>query len=309
MHITDNLSRKAAFHRFNLGNLALTVVSDGHILFDPKQPILAPDIDENKVNEVLEEFFLPTGYVNIAMNVLVIKSSTRTILIDAGAGYTMGERSGWLLNNLEIAGIYHNEITDVILTHAHSDHIGGLVKEDGELAFPNADVYLTAIEHDFWLSDNVDLSKSRLTDKKWFTDFTVEIIKRAKSALESKLHLVGTNAELFDFLKLIPAPGHTPGHVAIQISSNGEKLFHLGDSAHTHVILFEHPEWGFEADYDFEEGIATRTKLMSQLADERMRVFSFHLPFPGLGHIKRKATGFEWVAELFTSFNAQNFIP
>lgn len=304
MQNSSQLSKKSAFHRFTLGDLELTIVSDGHIVFDPKQPILAPGIAEEKVNKVLEEHFLPTGYVDIAMNVLVIKTADKTILIDTGAGSTMGDSSGWLPGNLQIAGISAADVTDIILTHAHSDHIGGLLDAQGALIFPNANVYLTKAEHDFWLGENVDLSKSKLGNKEWFVDFSVKIIKEVKDTLGSQLHLVDDDTELFDFLKLIPAPGHTPGHVAIQLSSQGESLFHLGDTTHTHVLLFAHPEWGFEADYDFAQGVQTRIHLMAALADKKCRAFSFHLPFPGLGHVGRTGNGFRWIAETFTGFSA-----
>lgn len=307
MQRLNNLSKRSAFHNFRLGELELTVVSDGHIVFDPKQPILAPGISEEEVNKVLENYYLPTEYVDIAMNVLVIQHKEKTVLIDSGAGITMGENSGWLLNNLRIAGIDPSVVTDIILTHAHSDHIGGVLDETGNLSFPNAQVYLTKAEHDFWLADHVNLSKSKLGDKEWFINFSVDIIKRAKDKLGDKLRLVETDATIFDFLKLISAPGHTPGHVAVMISSQGESLFHLGDTSHTHVLLFEHPEWGFEADYDFEQGVQTRIKLMSELADGRQRAFSFHLPFPGLGHVGRHNGAFTWIAETFTGFNAAPF--
>ncbi len=307
MHVTDRISTKAAFHRFGLGALELTVVSDGHILFDPAQPLLAPEVGATDFKQVLRDNFLPEDYVDIAMNVLVIKAADRIILIDSGAGATMGERSGRLVANLQVAGFHPKDITDIVLTHAHSDHIGGLIKANKELTFPNANVYITKPEHDFWLGPQVDLSKSKLADKQWFINFSVDIIKNVEAALGDKLQLVEPDAALFDFLKLIPAPGHTPGHIALQISSQGETLFHLGDSTHTHVVLFEHPEWGFEADYNFDEGVATRTKLLGRLADSRMRAFSFHLPFPGLGHVRRKNISFEWVMEPFTSFSADDY--
>lgn len=304
MNSRDRISGRAGFHRFNVGDLELTVVSDGNIVFTPKQPILAPGVPEAEVNEVLRNNFLPIDHVTIAMNVLVIRSEQKLILIDAGAGNTMGESSGWLLENLAIAGIKPEDITDIVLTHAHSDHIGGVISKEGALSFPNAEVYMTRAEHDFWTADKVDLSQSKLSDKEWFIDFSLGIIERVKQALGNRLHLVKSDAALFGFLQLIPAPGHTPGHVAIQIASAGEVLFHLGDVVHTHVILFEHPEWGFEADADFVQGVATRQQLLNSLSDSRQRIFSFHLPWPGLGHVRRKDRSYEWVSEPFTSFSA-----
>jgi glyoxylase-like metal-dependent hydrolase (beta-lactamase superfamily II) len=304
MNKTDKVTGKSGFHRFHVENLELTVVTDGSIVFDPKQPILAPGVREEEVNEVLRNSFLPTDHVTISMNVLVIRSHDRVVLIDTGAGHNMGDGSGWLMGNLAIAGINPEDVTDVVLTHAHSDHIGGVVREDGTLSFPNADVYMTKTEHDFWTGGTVDFSKSKLSDQKWFIDFSLDIIEKAKKALGERLRLVESDAALFGFLNLIPAPGHTPGHVAMQIVSEGEMLFHLGDVVHTHVILFEHPEWGFEADSDFEQGVATRQSLLNTLTDSRQRIFSFHLPWPGLGHVRRAGKSFEWVGESFTGFSA-----
>jgi glyoxylase-like metal-dependent hydrolase (beta-lactamase superfamily II) len=293
MHITDGIFKKTAFHRFGLGDLELTVVSDGHIVFDPPQPLVAPGIESSEFRKVLRDYFLPEDYIDIAMNILVIKSSDRVILVDSGAGQTMGDRSGWLMESLAIAGFKPEDITDILLTHAHSDHIGGIVTTDGQLNFPNAEVYMTRKEYDFWMAEKVDMPKSKLTDKESFIEFSVQIIKRTVKALGTRLHLLEGNAELFGLIKLVPAFGHTPGHTALRITSNGEHLFHIGDIAHTHSVLFLHPEWGFEADYDFKMGVETRQKILTQLADSRELAFSFHLPFPGLGHVRRKDNGFE----------------
>jgi glyoxylase-like metal-dependent hydrolase (beta-lactamase superfamily II) len=278
-------------------------VSDGYIVFDPPQPILAPETSKTAFDSVLESYFLPTDHVKIALNILVIRNGRQVILIDAGAGATMGDQAGWLLPNLEIAGIQADQVTDILLTHAHSDHIGGVITAAGKLAFPNAHVYMSRAEHDFWLGGAVNMSKSKLADKEWFINFSVPIIQAAKKALGPRLHLLEPGAGLFDFIQAIPTPGHTAGHTSYLIRSEGEELLHMGDLTH-HMLLFDHPEWGFEPDYDFEEGIATRIAMLRQLADERMRAFSIHLPWPGLGHVRKKANAFEWVSEPFTGFNA-----
>jgi glyoxylase-like metal-dependent hydrolase (beta-lactamase superfamily II) len=304
MNTICDISRKTGFHRFWTGGLELTVVSDGYIVFDPPQPLLAPVASKAAFNSALESYFLPTDRVEIALNTLVIKKGTQVILIDAGAGPTMGDRSGWLLPNLELAGIQPGQVTDILLTHAHSDHIGGVLNAAGELAFPNATVYMSRREHDFWLKGDVDLSKSRLAEKEGFIRFSVPIILAAQKALGSKLQLLEPGAVLFDLVTAIPTPGHTAGHTSYLIRSEGEELLHMGDLTH-HMLLFDHPEWGFEADYDFEEGIATRKKMLARLADTRLRAFSIHLPWPGLGHVRRKAGAFEWIGEPFTGFIAK----
>jgi glyoxylase-like metal-dependent hydrolase (beta-lactamase superfamily II) len=308
MHITDRISKKTAFHRFGLGSLELTVVSDGHILFHPAQPLVAPGIENSQFRELLRDYFLPEEYIDIAMNVLVIKSHDRVILIDSGAGQTMGERSGWLTESLKIAGFRPEDITDILLTHAHSDHIGGITTMDGQLVFPNADVYMTQKEYDYWMAEKIDLSKSKLTDQEGFAAFSVAIIKRTVEALGNRLHLLQDNAGLFGLVQLVPAAGHTPGHTAFLITSGGEHLFHMGDIVHSHSVLFAHPEWGFEADYDFTVGVATRQKILARLAESRELVFAFHLPFPGLGHVRRKGKGFEWQPNAYTSFAAADFV-
>ncbi|WP_205514580.1 MBL fold metallo-hydrolase [Longitalea arenae] len=303
MYTTNSISRKAGFHRFGLGTLELTVVSDGFIVFDPPQPILAPETSKACFKSALESHFLPSGFVKIALNMLVIKNGAQVILIDAGAGNTMGDSSGWLIPNLELAGIRPAEVTNILITHAHSDHIGGILTSTGDLAFPNAKVYMPRNEYEFWDSGTVNLSKSKLVDKEGFIRFSVPIIQAVKKALGAKLILFEPGQILFDFIKAIPTPGHTPGHTSYLIMSEGQELIHMGDLTH-HLLLFEYPDWGFEADYDFKEGIVTRKEMLHRLAETRQLAFSIHLPWPGLGHVRKKGGAFEWVSEHFTSFSA-----
>jgi len=283
-----------SFYRFPLGDLTLTVVTDGHILFKPVQPGFAPGIDSNKVSALLHDNFLSEKEVDLSINVLVVTHGQKNILIDTGCGFNFGDASGWLPKNLAIAGISPAAVTDVVLSHAHPDHLGGLLTKDNQLVFPNAAIHISRIENEFWLSPNPDFSKSRLNNP-GLKKMVIDIAQHTLTTIKPMLHFFEDNQTLLDCIKVRIVPGHTPGHTVSTIISGGEELVHVADLVHSPVLVFAHPEWGFEGDTDFQLAVASRKKTLEELAHSRAAVFSYHLPWPGLGHVKKEGTGYAWV--------------
>ncbi|MFC3161628.1 MBL fold metallo-hydrolase [Chryseobacterium arachidis] len=147
------------FFKFTLGSLELIVISDGEFDLDPIQPLFAPDRDPDEIIEFLEgRDHLPHKLV-FEGNVLLVKNGEHTVLIDAGSGQTSGPTVGKIVKHLSAAGIEKEDITEIVLSHAHHDHIGGIMDENGAFTFPNAKIFIAKAENDFWLSEKPDFSK------------------------------------------------------------------------------------------------------------------------------------------------------
>lgn len=144
-----------------------------------------------------------------------------------------------------------DDITEIVLTHAHPDHIGGVTDREENLVFPNSAFYLAQAEYDFWMSSERNFSKSTMTDKAHMK-MMVDVAQRNIQVLAGKLHLFQDGDSLLDCMQINIVPGHTPGHSMIRIYSENEELYHIVDVVHSDIISFEHPEWIYNSDTDYQ---------------------------------------------------------
>lgn len=278
---------------YHFESFSLLVVTDGHVEYD--NDCFAPGIPSMELKQLREKYSSLSTHFMLPHNIMVFVSGDNTIMIDAGNGDKAGPGAGKLVSNLHAAGIKPADLTDIILTHAHPDHFNGLIGNSGQLVFPNARIHMHQKEFDFWQDDNADFSKSKGTMPSLRS--LQQEIQFFFSQISEKLQLFNTDEPLFDFLQPILTPGHTPGHCMFTISSGTEKFVHMADIFHDEIVLFAKPEWGTVFDIDFDLAARTRQTILEEFAASKQRVFGYHLPWPGFGHIEKNNDGFTWVAE------------
>ncbi|AZB33250.1 MBL fold metallo-hydrolase [Chryseobacterium bernardetii] len=289
----------SGFKKIKLGDLELFILTDGYI-HEENLNSFAPRGNISELKKILTDNFRSTDYIDMAMNIILVKTKERLILLDTGMGIFADERTGFLLKSLEKAGFKPKDITDVFISHAHPDHIGGVVDKQNNLIFPNATIFISKIEHDFWMQASIkDFSNSALKAQPEFLNQIIPAVRNILETIKPKLKFYDLNHTLYNNFSFQLAPGHTPGLTVTTISSGNEKLMYIADLIHSDVILFPHPDWGFSGDTDLDIAAASRKKLLQQLADTRARAFAYHLPWPGLGFTRKNAQGYEWIPESF----------
>lgn len=290
------------FQQMKIGDIEAVVLSDGYIRISPIQPSMAPDITSKQLSGFLNGNDSDTQSIDLAMNILLLKKGDKFILFDSGSGSDMGSTGGWLKDNLAIIGVSPEQITDIVVTHAHMDHIAGLLDSNGKSIYPDANVYMTQIEYDFWMSENPDFSRSKSKDTAMVATM-VKYIRNILTTLKPQIKLVADKDILLDCIEVELAPGHTPGHIISTVFSNNEKLVVMADIVHATNILFANPRWGTAFDYDFNLGVETRLDILKKLsATNNTVVFGYHQPYPGIGRIKQIANeSYEWVPADFAT--------
>ncbi|MCQ9634021.1 MBL fold metallo-hydrolase [Chryseobacterium sp. WG23] len=299
--ITSNNKEEdlSGFKKMKLGELELFVLTDGYI-HETDVNSFAPRGNVSEVKAILKNNFRPEDYIDMAMNTLIVKTENKLILFDSGMGIFADERTGFLLKSLQKSGFSAKDITDVFISHAHPDHIGGVIDKQNNLVYPNANIFISKIEYDFWMQASLkDFNNSALKARPELLNQIVPALQNILKAIQPKLKFYDLNNKMYDYFSFQLAPGHTPGLTVTTISSGNEKLLYIADLIHSDVILFPHPEWGFSGDTDLDIATATRKKLLLQLADTQTRAFACHLPWPGLGFTKKKANAFEWFPQSF----------
>jgi len=281
----------AEVYRFKVGDFECFAINDGTFVYEP--PLIPPPADflfANAPRNTLKKSLDAHG-IEVAQWVafvspftcLLVNTGRHKVLVDTGAdGLTLN--TGRLLGNLHAIGIEANDIDAVILTHAHDDHIGGNTDAEGKPAFPKARYIIWKEEWAFWTSEQPEtLYKNE--------DFT--FIRKNLLSIQHQLDLIEREEEIVPGVRALAAPGHTPGHTAVSVLSEEEQLLCVAD-AFLHPIHIEHPEWHATFDVAPEQLAKTRHFLLSKAATEEALVLASHFPFPGVGRVIRKGTGWQW---------------
>ncbi|WP_295232568.1 MBL fold metallo-hydrolase [uncultured Chryseobacterium sp.] len=289
----------SGFKKIMLGALELFILTDGY-LHEENVDSFAPRSQVSELKKILKEHFRPEDYIEMALNILLVKTKDRLILLDAGMGIFADERAGFLLKSLNKAGFSVKDITDVFISHAHPDHIGGLVDEKGNLVFSNAGYFISETEYNFWMNATLDdFGNSALKDQPELISQMIPPVQNILKTIQPRLTFFDLNQELYDHFSFQAAPGHTPGLTMTTISSGKEKLMCIADIVHSDVVVFPHPDWGYFGDADLDIAIQTRISVLRHLSETEMRVFAFHMPWPGLGFTGKAGQGFKWIPEGF----------
>jgi glyoxylase-like metal-dependent hydrolase (beta-lactamase superfamily II) len=289
------------FHRFFIGAIECIALSDGSVTLGSVQPLFAAAAPKDALDAALDRAFHPRDKALLEFNALALKlptagGGTETVLIDCGYGSEAQPALGRIPANLRAAGITPESVSAIVISHAHGDHINGVLTKEGTLAYPNARYFMLKSEHDFW-TGNPDLSKVGFPEDQ--KKGVIAAAQKHIAAIKAKLELLDGGAKdlakSFPALELVPTPGHTPGHASLVLRDGKDELFILADVAHNHVVMFADPSWGPVFDTDPDVATATRAKMWDRLAADRSLVMAFHLPWPGLGHVRRDGKGYEWL--------------
>ncbi|HEV7234229.1 MAG TPA: MBL fold metallo-hydrolase [Sphingorhabdus sp.] len=286
------VAQPAGVHRIRVGDALVTALSDGTLPIDLRAVLHG--IDAEQIEPMLAEAF-QRNPVETSINVFLIELGDRHILVDTGAGELFGPGVGGRLPRaLAAAGVRPEQITDILITHVHSDHSGGLTV-GGRMVYPNATVHVGRPDIDFFLTtakDSSDSEERRLAEEAKRTLGPYVAAGRVKPFDGAAEVVPGITAEL--------RPGHTPGAAFYTLTSAGQSIVFIGDTVHAAAVQLVEPAVTIVFDQNQPRARAIRQQALARFAAEGTLLAAPHISFPGVGRVKRDGTGYRWIPVDYT---------
>ena len=294
--IIEQQAQVAGFYQHQVGNTQITALLDGTNFISPT---LFKDISQDKVQEILKKYHADqTKGVQTSINAFLVNTGHSLVLVDSGTADCFGAHLGSVLKNLKASGYQPEQVNTILLTHLHPDHSCG-VSKNGVANFPNATIYVSNDEADYWLSPKQ--AEKIAQDKRENYTATVEKIKAALTPYQAKNQFKTFKlGDKIDHFEVINTAGHTPGHFSYKLKTTGEDMIFIGDIVHSHTVQFDQPETAIEYDIDPKQAVQTRLKQFTDYAANGQTIAAPHLPFPGIGHIySTDGKRYQWIPVLF----------
>lgn len=274
-----------AAYRYKVGDAMVTAFSDGAF----SRPVDASFVRNASVEDVkkaLADAHLPTDTLTISFTTLVVESGSSKILIDAGFADNGPPTAGRMLAAMELAGLKPADITHVLISHFHGDHISGLRRKDGTATFANAEVLVPEPEWAYWMDDG------KMAQAPEGLKGNFNAVRRVFAPMAPSVRRFAWGKEVVPGITAVEAAGHTPGHTAFAVTTGGGKLLVLSDTTNVPYLFVRHPEWQVMFDMDPELARSNRRRLLDMAASEGMQVAGYHFPFPATGFIARDGNGY-----------------
>jgi glyoxylase-like metal-dependent hydrolase (beta-lactamase superfamily II) len=277
-------------NQFKLGPLKFTVIKDGTSIIEKPWETFGVNQKPETVQALLAANFLPTDRFVNSYSPVIVDTGSDVILFDTGFGAAMREKgSGRLAAGMKAAGYAPEQVTRVVLTHLHGDHVGGLM-EDGKPSFVNATYIAGRIEYDFW----TDAARAGTPAEGNQKSVLANVVPLAE-----KITFVNDGDNVFSGVTAMLAPGHTPGHMVFHIESDGQQVVLTADTANHYVLSLQQPDWEVRFDMDRAQAAQTRRRIFDMIAKDRIPFIGYHMPFPAVGFAEKIDTGFRFVPKSY----------
>lgn len=275
--------QRPRIYQFKLGDAIVTNLLEGHVTREDLHPFVATNATAEEIETLAEQYQIPYPKLEHSFTTTVIEIDGKVIAIDPGFGENSPMPSaGFFLQTLSAAGYTKEDIDIVVISHSHPDHIGNLMT-GGEPTFPNAEVVYGRKEFDYWQSGK-NIAEFRKP--------TLALFQKVALPMADRIRFIEPDDSIVQGITAVEAYGHSAGHLAFLIESNGQKLMMLNDTVAHYVASFANPDWAFSMDDDADAAAVSRRRVLTNVSRDKIPVIGFHLPFPAIGFVEAAASSF-----------------